>query len=396
MKVLAITHRTPYPPDKGDKIRTHHLLTRLARHAEVHLVAFAEPPADGAHASLLRRSFASVELVPLRMRFQQVRALPSLATLKPLTVPVFHRRALDRAVERVVREARPDVIFAESTSMAPYALRRPSLPLVMDYVDVDSAKWRAYAERAPLPMKLVYLREAYTLERFEREVCRRAAISAVTAEREKTLLDAIAPGRDVRVLPNGVDTDAFAPRESTPEAPSVVFFGAMDYYANVDAAVFLVREVLPRLRARHPDFKVVIAGSRPTPEVQSLAIERGVTVTGYVQDIQAWVKGAAVCVIPLRVARGVQNKVLEAMAMGVPVIATPAAAEGIDATPGRDLLVEDDRDGGGAFARAILGLMDDRAKMASLAASARNLVVERYSWEPRARQLLGMLEEAIR
>ncbi len=394
IKVVALAHRTPFPPDKGEKIRSFHLLSRLARHAEVHLAAFAEPPSDMAHASALAEHFASVELIPLRMRWQQARALPSLATLSPLTLSVFHRGAMDRAVARIVQRVRPDVLFAESSSMAPYALRHPELPLVMDFLDADSAKWTAYAEKAKLPMRAVYLREGFTLRRFERAVAERAKVSLVTADRELALMKTIAPGCDVRTLANGVDTDHFAPREAVPEGLSAVFFGAMDYHANAEAAVFLAREVLPKLRAKHPGFRVVIAGSRPTREVQALAELPGVTVTGYLADIRPTVRAASVCVIPLRVARGVQNKVLEAMAMGVPVVCSPGAAEGIDARVGEDLTVARVDDGGADTASAVLSLLDDPARMASLARNARAVVTERYGWEPRAMELLRVCEEA--
>ncbi len=396
MRVVALTHRTPFPPDKGEKIRAFHLLSRLAKRAEVHLAAFAEPPSDVAHASALAERFASVELVPLEMRWQQVRALPSLATLTPLTVPVFHRRAMAHAVERIVSRVRPDVIVAESSSMAPYALAHPAVPLVMDFVDADSAKWTAYAEKARLPMRAVYLREGFTLRRFERDVAARAKVSLVTADRELALMRSIAPGCDVRTLANGVDTDHFAMRTKTPDAPSAVFFGAMDYHANAEAAVFLAREVLPRLRAKHPAFRVVIAGSRPTREVEALASLPGVTVTGYLADIRPTVQAATVCAIPLRVARGVQNKVLEAMAMGVPVVCSPGAAEGIDARPDRDLTVARVDDGGEAMAAAMLSLVNDAARLDELARNARAVVTERYGWEPRAEELFRICEEAAR
>jgi sugar transferase (PEP-CTERM/EpsH1 system associated) len=394
MRVLALTHRTPFPPDKGDKIRTHHLLTRLAKRCEVHLLAFAEPPADVAHTALLRRHFASVSLVPIDLRWQKVKALPRLLGLRPMTLSVFGSARFEAEVDRAVRELAPDAILAESSSMAPYALRHPEVPLVMDFVDVDSAKWRAYADEAAFPMRAVYQREASTLEDYEREVARRAVISAVTADREKVLLAAIAPGCDARTLANGVDTDYFAPAAAPATDASAVFFGAMDYHANVEAAVFLVREVMPRVRARYPGFRVVIAGSRPSAEVRALAAVDGVTVTGYVDDIRSHVTGCAVCVIPLRVARGVQNKVLEAMAMGVPVVCSPAAAEGIEAEPGTQLLVAPYGDHGGPMAEAVLALLHDRGRASAIAAAARHRVEGRYGWEPRSDELHGMLAEA--
>ncbi len=394
LRVLALTHRTPFPPDKGDKIRTHNLLTRVARGAEVHVMAFAEPPSDARHSARLRRSFASVTLVPLDMRWQRLRALASLASREPLTLPAFRSAAMRDEVARAVRELRPDVIFAESSSMAPYALAHPEVPLVMDFVDADSAKWSAYAEKALGPKRWVYLREARTLARYERAVAEAAAVSLVTAERERGLFATIAPGCDVRALPNGVDTDFFSPATCAPTRGAVVFHGAMDYGANVEAAEFLVRDVLPRVRAKAPWATVTLAGSNPSPEVRRLAETPGVTVTGYVTDIRPWVRGASVCAVPLRVARGVQNKVLEAMAMGVPVLCSPAAAEGIDATTGTDLEVARVDDGGEAYASALLGLLEDGERRAVLGAAGRGCVAERYGWEPRASELLELLREA--
>jgi len=395
MRVLALTHRTPFPPDKGDKIRTHHLLSGVAAlGAEVHVVAFAEPPSDLSHAARLRRRFASVTLIPLEMRWQRVRALPALLGRAPLTVPVFDHPAMHAAVNERVRDLRPDVIFAESTSMAPYALAHPEVPLVMDYVDADSAKWRAYAETAGLPQRWVYAREARTLARFEREVAARATISVITAERERALLEEIAPGRGVRVLANGVDTDYFTPRAAPSSSRALVFFGAMDYGANIEAATTLVREVLPQVRARYPEARVVIAGARPTPEVRRLAEQCDVTVTGYVDDMRAVVQGCGVCVFPLRVARGVQNKVLEAMAMGVPVVTTPAVAEGVSAREGSELQVTALGDGGARMADAVCALLADPEDASRMAARARSRVESDYGWAPRAAELTRLLTEA--
>jgi sugar transferase (PEP-CTERM/EpsH1 system associated) len=393
-RIVALTHRVPYPPDKGDKIRTHHLLTRLARRAEVHLACLADPPEDAAHAEHLRAHFASVAVVPVRMALQKLAALPHLATLAPLTLPAFHSPALARAVDALVARVRPTALYAESSSMAPYALRHPAVPLVMDFVDVDSEKWRALAARGFPLKRLLLAREALLLARYERRVAAHAAVSTVTAPRELELLGRVAPGARARVLANGVDTEYFTPRATLPREPAVVFAGAMDYAANVEAAVFLAGAVLPRLRRTHPAASVVLAGARPVPEVLALAREPGVTVTGTVPDIRPWVTAARASACPLRVARGVQNKVLEAMALGVPVVASPGAAAGIDAEPGRDLLLATMADDGAAFATALARLLDDDARCEALARSARARVEERYGWQPRADELYELLREA--
>lgn len=395
MRVLAITHRTPFPPDKGDKIRAHHLLTGVARRGvEVHLVAFAEPPADQRHAARLRRDFASVTLIPLNLRRQKIRALSALLGSSPITLPVFSSEAMHEAVSLRVHDLRPDVIFAESSSMAPYALEHPTIPFLMDFVDADSVKWRSYAEAARPPMRAVYEREATTLARFERDVARRARISVITAERERALMESIAPGCEVRVLANGVDTEFFCPRAEVPTEPSLVFFGAMDYAANIEAALTLVREVLPRVRRRHPNARVVLAGSKPSQELRRLTDISGVIVTGYIADIRPVVQGCSLGVFPLRVARGVQNKVLEAMAMGVPVVTSPAVAEGVTARVPDELSVAPVDDGGVAMAARVCELLDSPARAGEQAARARSRVELDYGWAPRAAELQAMLLEA--
>jgi sugar transferase (PEP-CTERM/EpsH1 system associated) len=394
LRIVALTHRVPFPPDKGDKIRTWHLLSRLAQRAEVHLACLADPPEDVRYAEGLRDVFASVTVVPISMRSQKLRALPYVASRTPLTLPVFHHRDLDIALRELCEQIHPDAFYAESSSMAPYALAHPDVPLVMDFVDVDSAKWRSYASGARFPMNLVYAREAWALSRYERLVAAHASISTVTAARELALFHTVAPGANARVLANGVDTDYFAPRETEPSEPHVIFFGAMDYGANVEAARYLVLRVLPYLRALVPGATVTLAGAKPTREVKALAQVPGVTVTGFVPDIRPHVHNAMVSAVPLRVARGIQNKVLEAMAMGVPVVASPSAADGIDAVHGRDLEVAAIDASGRAFAESIASLIRDPSRRETIARAARQRVVERYGWGMRAEELFELLKGA--
>lgn len=276
--------------------------------------------------------------------------------------------------------------------MAPYALRHPEVPLVMDFVDVDSAKWRAYADEARFPMRSVYRREAATLQEYEREVARRAVISTVTADR-KVLLAAIAPGCDARTLANGVDTDYFGPAATPASDASAVFFGAMDYHANVEAAVFLVREVMPRVRARYPDFRVVIAGSRPTPEVLLAAVE-GVTVTVTVEDIRPYVTGCAGARDPAegRARRAEQGARGDGHGRPGGVLSRGGRGHrggARDAAGARAL-----RRAGSAHGRGGAGAAPRPGEGAGDRGRARQRVEARYGWEPRSHELLGMLTEA--
>lgn len=417
MRVFAVTHRVPYPPNKGEKIRSHGLLVPLASKHEVHLFALAEPASDVAHErALLDAGFASVTLAPIDLRLRKAVSALFVATPLPLTLPAFFSPTLAAKIALAARSAKPDVAVLESSSTLPYAEMLPrNVRWLMDLVDVDSAKWDAYAKgdgsvtehaRAIVHVvaeakRLVFRREGATLAAVERRIVSRAFATLVTTEREAALLRDVCrsgargetSGR-IEVVPNGVDTVKFAP--VTPPAHDarprrIVFFGAMDYDANVDAARWFADAVLPRVRERAPDVVFVIAGSNPAPEVRSLARTGEIEVTGFLEDIRPTVQSALVCVAPLRVARGVQNKILEAMAMGVPVVTTVAAAGGVEGHTPESLRVAEDAS---AMAEAVLALLADEGARTRQAAAARELVVARYGWAPRAAKLELLLEEA--
>jgi sugar transferase (PEP-CTERM/EpsH1 system associated) len=391
MRIFAVCHRVPYPPDKGEKIRAWNLLSRLAREHEVHLFATADPPEDVRHADFLASRFASVTLDPIRLSLRKVASLALTATPLPLTLPAFFSPPIFRALRS--RAERPDVVLVESSAMAPYLLATPGTPAVVDLVDVDSAKWADYAKRLRGPGRLVYGREAWTLRGVERWLAGRCASSVVTTQREADALRAIAPGARVEIVRNGVDTEYFVPAPEAARPDTVAFFGVMDYEANVDGVVWFHDEILPRLRAIRPDLRFLIVGGRPAPAVKALARTPGVEVTGFVEDLRPVVRQAAVCVVPLRIARGVQNKVLEALAMGIPVVATPAAASGIDHRRGDEMRVAD---GAEAFAATVAALLGDAAARAALARAGRAFVESHYAWDPQSARLASLLQAATR
>jgi sugar transferase (PEP-CTERM/EpsH1 system associated) len=393
MRVFAITHRVPFPPNKGEKIRSYHLLKRLAERARVHLFATADPASDVAFEADLQPHFASVSLFPIRLTVRKAASLLFLPTPLPLTLPAFFSYPLWRALKRRARAQPPDVLLLESSSTGSYLRALPQVPAVMDFVDVDSEKWRAYAGELRGPGRLVYRREAWTLRAAERRIAQRSAVSIVTTEREADTLRAIAPTAHVEVVRNGVDTAFFRPRpeRARDEPLGVVFFGAMDYPPNADAARFFHDQVLPRLSSRYPDLRFVVAGSKPGPEVRALAETPGVTVTGFVDDIRPPVQRCHVCVIPLRVARGVQNKVLEAMAMGLPVVASSAAAAGIEGRAGDELIIADTAD---EIDAAVSRLLDDDGERIAQARRGRAFVEQAYGWEPQAKKLHDLLSAA--
>ena len=395
--ILFLAHRLPYPPNKGDKIHTYHLLKHLAARHRVLLGCFVDDPDDEQHIPTVRAMCAELHTSRLRPgTAARVRSLTGLVTQEPLSVTFYRDRALRDWVQGVRAQGRADAVFVYSSSMLQYASGF-SQPMVIDFADVDSAKWREYATRHGWPMSWVYRREAQSLLAVEREGAARAQWSLFATEQEAELFRGVAPESASRigVLGNGVDAAYFAPdaARASPYPPgeiALVFMGAMDYWPNVDAVTWFAREMLPQLRERWPSLRFHIVGRSPAPAVQALA-GPAVNVTGTVADVRAYVQHAAVVVAPLRLARGIQNKVLEAMASGVPVVASNAACEGIGAVADRDLLAaETDEE----LAAHAVALFADEHRRRALARSGRRYVVANHEWATLGQRLVAVYQDA--
>lgn len=387
-RLLFLAHRIPYPPEKGEKIRAWHILRHLAGRWEVDLGFLLDQRADLDHLPALAAVCGRVEWRPILSRPRTaMRALMRLRPGHPATPGWFHDAGLASWVQQGLAERRYGAVFVYSSAMAPYAMGRVAVRShalrILDMVDVDSEKWRAYAAGASAPMRQIWAREARTLLEFERRAAasfdRTLFVSSAERDRFVELAPACAGRSDW--VDNGVDLAKFDPATVHPNpyrgagAP-IVFTGTMGYRPNVEAVCWFAREVMPRLRAilpGPPSFTIV--GANPAPAVRALATMPGVRVTGSVPDVRPYLAHAAVAVAPLFIARGIQNKVLEAMAMGRPVVATPAAFEGIRAVPGRDLLLARDAEETAARVAAIL-----RGEHPGLGSAARRAVVEGHDW----------------
>lgn len=400
--ILFLVHRAPFPPDRGDRIRSFHLLRALAGQAPVHLVAFADTEADRQAAEALRPLCASIH-VELRRRPRVLAAAQAFARGCPISVEAFASRSVQAAVDRLLATKPIDAIVAFSSQMAQYVpADRGGRRFLMDFVDVDSAKFAAYADDARPPMRWLWAREADRLFRWERKVAAQADLSLFVSEAEAALFrerTRIRPSR-VSVIENGVDLERYDPALVFPPLPPavrgreplIVFTGQMDYPPNVEAVVHYATRTLPRVRDAVPDACFAIVGRNPVASVRRLASLPGVRIVGEVPDIRHWIVAADVVAAPLLVARGIQNKVLEAMALGRPVVASPAAFEGIDAVPGREIIVAG-RDADAA--EATIALLEDKPRARALGAAARSRMVARYGWEGRL-AVLPLLLDSIR
>ena len=392
--LLLLVHRIPYPPNKGDKIRSYNLLKHLAQKYRVYLATFVDDADDWQHVPRVKGLCADAHFAALNPRTARVRSLGALLGKRSLSLDYYRDRSLRNWVERTIAREQISRIVVFSSAMAQYAEAYSEARRVVDFVDVDSDKWRQYAQKKTWPMNWLYRHEARQLLAYERHVAHTCDASLFVSEAEADLFRQLAPEstRKIGYFNNGVDTVYFSPDHAfdnpyAADEAAIVFTGAMDYWPNVDAVQWFATEVFPRLRAALPKARFMIVGARPAPEVQALAAIDGVTVTGTVDDVRPFIRHAAVAVAPLRVARGIQNKVLEAMAMGKSVVVSPQALEGIDAVVGRDLIVANDA---AEFFNTVVALLNQPD--AAFGAAARRQVQQRYSWAANMSRIDASLE----
>jgi len=377
--LLFLAHRIPFPPNKGDKIRSFHLLRHLSARYEIHLGAFVDDPDDWQYRDALKPYCASIKLLPLHSRRARLASLTGLLSGEALTLPYYRNRELAIWAKEMADAGRVTRGLAYSSAMAqfmPAGLARR----VIDMVDVDSDKWMQYAPTQAWPMSWVYAREGRKLAEWEARVAEDFDATLLVSVDEAALLQQRAPRarNKISAFENGVDAEYFSPARDYPnpypsDVQGVVFTGAMDYWPNIDAVSWFAEQIFPAIRKAVPAAQFTIVGSRPGEAVLALASQPGVVVTGGVPDVRPWLAHAVCAVAPLRIARGVQNKVLEAMAMARPVIVTPQAAEGIRAEAGRDFILAQ---GEADFARAVA----TQLQTASSAAHARDCILENYDW----------------
>jgi sugar transferase (PEP-CTERM/EpsH1 system associated) len=387
--LLFLTQRIPYPPIKGEKIRPLQILRHLRQSYDVHLGCLVDDPADQAHVPTVRALCAGSYFATLDRARARLTCLRGLLTGAPLSVTFYHDSGLANWVRHILRDIRPEAIFVCSSNMAPYVLdlRGQERVCLVDLADVDSEKWRAYADTGSRAMRWVHAREWRRTAALEARIARDCDWSTFVSAEEAALFARQHPGQSdrIRAVSSGVDHRYFDPAQGYPALfdtarPNFVFTGTMDYPPNVDAVAWFAQTILPLIRHSAPTAQFHIVGNNPAPAVKALAAIPGVFVTGRVPDVRPYLAHASAGVAPMRVARGIQNKVLEAMAMARPVVVTPDALEGIAAQPGAELLLADTAE---AFAAACLRALQPQS--VGLGRAARARVLADYIWTERLR-----------
>jgi len=401
MKILFLAHRIPYPPNKGDKIRSFNEIKYLSQNHEIHLACLADDLNDLKYTKNLKKYCKIVNIIPLKLKTAKFKTIFSLLNKKPLSVSYFYSKRLQKIINHLLSTNNYDAIICFSSPMAEYIFQstnqliNQSIKLIMDFVDIDSDKWKQYAKHVRPPFSLIYKLESNRLAQYERKVAKIFHYSIFVSKKEAELFYMQNPDIDnILAIPNGVDFDYFNPyqllannQQLASNHPILLFTGAMDYYANVDGVIWFCKKIFPYLIKKYPKLKFYIVGRNPTSAIKKL-VNSNIIITGYVDDIRPYYQIATVYIAPLRIARGIQNKILEAMAMAKPVISTSKAFEGIEATPNKDLLLADSEK---EFIEKITMLLENPEKRKSLEISARQTVEKNYSWQHN----LKILEEIL-
>ncbi len=384
MRIFYICRRVPFPPDRGDKIAAFNAIRHLSARHEVHVFCLGDGVQDLANISGLQAYAKSLTAAPVDEITIKLRALAALVTGQPLSVAALNETKLHDAIRRKFAELRPDLIIVYSCNMAQFAQDFPDVPRIMHFGDLDSLKWRQFAERSSTPFNWIYAIEERRLLGYERHIAQIFSHSLVHTEIERNDFESLIPGVPVTVVGNGVDLDYFRSAGGAKQAASMVFTGVMDYRPNIDAVVWFCNEILPMVQTEIPCANFTICGSRPAPEVRRLAKRRGVTVTGWVPDARPYLDRAELFVAPLRMARGVQNKLLEALAMGLPCVASTAARSGTVVADGEGIRATDEPI---EFARHVVDLLRDDNRRAEMARRARAAAEANYRWEAQLARL---------
>ncbi|MGZ8189868.1 MAG: TIGR03087 family PEP-CTERM/XrtA system glycosyltransferase [Methylococcaceae bacterium] len=395
--LLFLAHRIPYPPNKGDKIRSYHFLKYLAADYTLHLGTFIDDPNDWQYTDKLNDLCADTYYAELNPLTAKIKSLQGLLNAEALSLPYYKNQAFQDWVDKTIKAYSIKNVLIFSSVMAQFINDTHDVDMVVDFVDVDSDKWRQYADKKTGFSTWIYQRESEYLFNYEKTIAEKSKVSIFVSEQEAALFKSLAPEFAAKTshINNGVDAEHFSPEllfESpySDEDEVLVFTGAMDYWANIDAVSWFAKEIFPELQKKHPRAKFYIVGSKPSKEVMELVNNKNIIVTGAVDDVRPYVAHAKLAVAPLRIARGIQNKVLEAMAMGKYVVATTAAMEGIPYNETLGISIADE-------AKTIAKQLDELLQNNPSALTVnnnRNFVKSVFSWEQNVRQLSTLLSES--
>ena len=392
MRILYICHRFPYPPKRGGKIRPFNMIRHLSASHEVVVCSLSRSDDETAQAQGIAPFCSEFYVEQVDDRVQWLRMVAALPTPITASAAYFHSSRLARRIDALLAQRNFDLIFVHCSSVAHYVQHVGGIPKVLDFGDMDSQKWLEYAHHKPFPLSMGYWWEGKRLAAEERRLARRFDLCTATTRAEISTLQDFETGALTDWFPNGVDSDYFAPTHEAYDPDTIVFVGRMDYYPNQQCMADFCKKVLPLLKGRRPAVKLQIVGADPSAAVRGLGAIEGVTVTGSVPDVRPYLERAALTVAPLQIARGTQNKILEAMSMAVPVVASSIAAGGVDAIPGQHLLTGDSPE---QLCEAVLRILDDPSERARLALAGRARMLSNHAWPNSMKRLDAIINRCV-
>ena len=393
MRILFVCHRFPFPPTRGGKIRPFNIIRHLGEQHDVTVASLVRSTEEAQEGQGLAKYCSRVIMERIRPSAALARMVARLPSATPSSMGYFHSPALAHQLRQTLARERFDLVFVHCAFVAPYVADAIGVPKILDFGDVDSQKWLAYSRSRRFPVSLGYWLESRKLRRMEARLASRFQLCTFTTRAEMETLAGYNVGVPLGWFPNGVDTEHFRPTARPYDPDTIAFVGRMDYYPNQEAMTTFCRTVWPVLRARRARLTLTIVGADPPQAMRELGRLPGVTVTGSVPDVRPYLHLAALTIAPLNIARGTQNKILEAMALGVPTVSSLAAAGGIDAEPGRDFLTASTPQ---QYADAILRLLESPAERRRISEAGRARVLSHHSWERSLRTLDGLIDLCVR
>ena len=394
MNILYLCHRFPYPPKRGGKIRPFNMIRHLGEQGhKVTVCSLARSEAEAEEGRGIAPHCAAFEMGMVKEPVQWARMIVRLPLVTPSSMGYFYSPELAAHVKRLLASQRFDLIFVHCSSVAQYVEHVQGIPKILDFGDMDSQKWLEYANYKPFPLSLGYTLEGTKMLWAEKRLARRFDLCTATTRAEWQTLQDYGTGAATDWFPNGVDAQFFSPTDGQYDADTISFIGRMDYYPNQECMQRFCDEVWPLLKQQRPGMKLLIVGADPSPAMRALGERPGVTVTGSVPDVRPYIRGSALMVAPLAIARGTQNKILEAMGMGVPVVTSTAAAGGVDAEAEKHLLVADSAPQIADAVLRITGSADERARLAH---SGRERMLSHHAWPSSMRRLDGIIEGCVK
>jgi len=392
MKILVVCHRFPYPPQSGAKLRAFHIIKHLARDHEVIVVSPVRSAEEAAAAPGIEPYCARYVTARLWEPLQALRMLACLPTLLPSSMGYFHSGRLARQVNGLLKREQFDLVLVTCSSVAHYVPGTLDAPKILDFGDMDSQKWLDYARFRQFPLSAGYRIEGRKLERAEKRLARQFDLCTTITRAEWETLESYRTGVATDWFPNGVDSAYFAPTGERHDPDTICFVGRMDYYPNQECMFDFCANVLPLIRARRSETKLLVVGADPSRAVKKLGDLPGVTVTGSVADVRPYLARSALMVAPLNIARGTQNKILEAMAAGVPVVASRMAAGGVDAVANEHFLVATTPE---EYAQAVLRILGHPAQRQRLGAAGRERILSHHAWDRSMQRLDGIIDRCL-